>query len=151
MNKITWIKGKCDFTTHHMRETLNPWKTIYPIFRDFEWKTCQFQHRFTYNCWNYVSWTSMGIHNIEPNQNVIPWNAENCFRARIFCQHEFQKSDFEMDCLYLGHCIAKIISQINVCQYSQPCKDKIIIFLATNVRSISKSKFVVPIFPLKIS
>jgi len=35
---------------------------------------------------------------------------------------------FEKDCLYLGHCIAKITSQIIVYQSSQPCKDKINIF-----------------------
>ena len=36
-----------------------------------------------------MNWTWSGIHNIELKWNVILWNAENCFQAWIFREHEF--------------------------------------------------------------
>ena len=37
-----WIQCKRDFNYHHLRKTWNPWMTIFPIYRNFEWKTCGF-------------------------------------------------------------------------------------------------------------
>ena len=39
--------------------------------------------------WNYVELTVNEIHAIELKWKVIPWNAENCFQAWIFCGCEF--------------------------------------------------------------
>ena len=48
-SKFTWIESECDFMIHHLRESWNPWITIFPIFRDFEWKISKFWRDFTRN------------------------------------------------------------------------------------------------------
>ena len=70
-------------------EMWNSWMTIFSIFRDFEWQTCQCQRDFTWNCWNYVNLTWKEIQAKELKWNVILWNGENCLWAWIFRKHEF--------------------------------------------------------------
>ena len=45
--------------------------TISPIFRDFEWKSGQFQREFKWYHWNYVIWALTEIHEIELKWHVI--------------------------------------------------------------------------------
>ena len=63
--KFTWIECERDFSSYRLCEMPNPWMTIYSIFRDFEWKTCQLKHEFTWNHQNYENQAWIGIHNIE--------------------------------------------------------------------------------------
>ena len=52
------------FTSDHLHETWNPWMTIFPIYWDFEWKTCQLQGNITWNWWNYMNLAWNRFHNI---------------------------------------------------------------------------------------
>ena len=88
MRKIYLIERERDFISHHLRETLNPWIAILPIFRDFKWKTCQTQRDFTWNGWNYANRAITEINYIALKWKVIPWNAKTCFQAWIFRERE---------------------------------------------------------------
>ena len=83
------MNGACDFTFHLSCESWNPWMTIFSIFRDFEWKTCQCQRDFTWNCWNYTNQAWTEIYAIELKWNAILWNGENCLWTWIFRDLEF--------------------------------------------------------------
>ena len=89
--KFPWIECEWDFTFHHLRETWNPWMTIFPIYWDFEWIRSKFLCEFIWIHWN--SWnrarTGFHNHNLELKWNVIQWNAKNCFQEWIFYKHEF--------------------------------------------------------------
>ena len=45
-----WIERKRDITSHHLRKMWKTWLTNFSICCYFEWITCQFQRRFTWNC-----------------------------------------------------------------------------------------------------
>ena len=77
--KFSWVMHECDFSSHNLRETWNQRTTIFPIFHDFKLKMFHFQPDFLWNCWNYLNWVSIRIHDIALEWNVIGWNAENSF------------------------------------------------------------------------
>ena len=79
--KFMWIEHERHFMFHHLRESLNPWMTIFPIFCGFEWKLETILCGFMWDCKNYRNWAWTGFHNVELKWNVILWNAKHCFLA----------------------------------------------------------------------
>ena len=74
-------KTERNFMFHHLLEHWTSWMRIFPILRDFEWKTSKFLRHFTWNCRNYVNRTWTRFRNVKQKWSVIPWNAKNWFRA----------------------------------------------------------------------
>ena len=77
ISRESWEKFTCefDFTPYNLRETRILWITIFLIFRNLDWKTCQYQCDFTWNCWKYMNWAKTWIHNIELNYDfdILTW------------------------------------------------------------------------------
>ena len=49
-SKFTWIEFERVLMFHHLRESQNPWMTIFLISREFEWKSSKILRNFTGNC-----------------------------------------------------------------------------------------------------
>ena len=81
--KFLWIEHERDFAYLHWCEMWNFWMAIFPIYHDFEWKSCLFLRDFIWNCLNYGNWAWTEIHNIELKRNQILWKAINCFPTWI--------------------------------------------------------------------
>ena len=68
--KFPWIEHERDFTSHHLCEAWNSWFNIFPVYRDFEWKTWWF-HVKLLKMWigHEQEFTS---HNIKLKWHLIP-------------------------------------------------------------------------------
>ena len=64
------------------------WMAIFPIFRNFEWKTCRFLYDFMWKRYDHINQVWTGFHNLELKWDVITWNAKKNFHA-FFCEHKF--------------------------------------------------------------